>query len=580
MKRFKLRNLDVDRVDLVDRGANQHAEIVIHKGVNARALIAKNMKEGYPSDTQLKNGPPPVASTTLTPKDMDEDEKKKKKKGAKGSAFPERNAAESSTSAGSAPVEKHNPGGQSHDQNNHGKAGSGKGKKSSVSGDARPGSKGGVSRAKKDSIKGDFFREAGLDGKTSAAQKAKNRQHHQDLVASGKLGESKGSGRATRHGSAPGDLSVRTDPKFDDAAEELKNTKLKGTSGAGFGMTREDFERAQGRDKNVRSPGVPTKDAPGPETFNPRFGKGKFEKHTPGGQSHNQQNHAGGSGGGGKASGPAKSGSGSSPKRRSLNSIAREIKSDWGPKVNFGAKPYLDAMGNLDSIHDNFYYDSGSSVVAYFLANAGTWRGDTARKVKAELKSMLKDKPPPPASAPLTDTGKKVKEQVGKAFPPKKGLPPQGPPQAGPPQGAPPPQAGKGLPKLSDVLGKPTDTKQAVPPGSPAPGKPAAGPTAPGQAEPSQTPTPGSPAAPGAPGGTPLAPPDLSPGAPGPPLGPGTAPGKFPKETPKKAAVPPGVLGGPASKQPPEAPDDDKKKKLADQLKQKGKTPSVPPQLQ
>jgi len=116
MKRFKLRNLDVDRVDLVDKGANQHAEIVIIKGHDeARARIAKNLKEGYPVDTQLKNGPPPVARIARIARKK----RKKRKKGAKGSATPERNAAESSTSAGSAPVAKHTPGGKGHDQKRH-----------------------------------------------------------------------------------------------------------------------------------------------------------------------------------------------------------------------------------------------------------------------------------------------------------------------------------------------------------------------------------------------------------------------------------------------------------------------------
>jgi hypothetical protein len=46
-------------------------------------------------------------------------------------------------------------------------------------------------------------------------------------------------------------------------------------------------------------------------------------------------------------------------------------------------------MGQLNSIHGEFYNDSAKSVVAYFLANAGTWRGDTARRVKAELKALL-----------------------------------------------------------------------------------------------------------------------------------------------------------------------------------------------
>lgn len=74
---------------------------------------------------------------------------------------------------------------------------------------------------------------------------------------------------------------------------------------------------------------------------------------------------------------------------RPLYEIAREIRNDW-KRPYFGAEPYLDAMFSLDSITDNFMYDSGHSVVLYFLANAKTWKGDTARRVKAELKAMTK----------------------------------------------------------------------------------------------------------------------------------------------------------------------------------------------
>ena len=73
---------------------------------------------------------------------------------------------------------------------------------------------------------------------------------------------------------------------------------------------------------------------------------------------------------------------------RSLNTIAREIKSNWA-KPYFGAVPYLDAMGSLDTMQDSYYYDDARSVVLYFLANAATWKGDVARRIKAELKTML-----------------------------------------------------------------------------------------------------------------------------------------------------------------------------------------------
>lgn len=75
---------------------------------------------------------------------------------------------------------------------------------------------------------------------------------------------------------------------------------------------------------------------------------------------------------------------------RSLSDIASEIDSDWGIKVNYAARPYLDAMGELNKITDRYYEDSAASVVRYFLANATTWRGETARRVKAELNKMIK----------------------------------------------------------------------------------------------------------------------------------------------------------------------------------------------
>jgi len=75
--------------------------------------------------------------------------------------------------------------------------------------------------------------------------------------------------------------------------------------------------------------------------------------------------------------------------RRSLSTIAREIRTDW-TKPYFGAVPYLEAMGRLDSISDNYGQDGADDIVLYFLSNAKTWRGDVARRVKAELKGMLK----------------------------------------------------------------------------------------------------------------------------------------------------------------------------------------------
>lgn len=74
---------------------------------------------------------------------------------------------------------------------------------------------------------------------------------------------------------------------------------------------------------------------------------------------------------------------------RPLYEIAREIRRDW-KKVSPYAEPYLSAMSTLRSVDDNYIFDSGRSVVAYFLANAGSWRGEVARRVKEELRAMTK----------------------------------------------------------------------------------------------------------------------------------------------------------------------------------------------
>lgn len=74
---------------------------------------------------------------------------------------------------------------------------------------------------------------------------------------------------------------------------------------------------------------------------------------------------------------------------RPLSVIAREVRANW-TKVYFGAVPYLDAMATMDDVSEDFGCDPGREIVTYFLANANGWRGDVARRVKKELKGMLK----------------------------------------------------------------------------------------------------------------------------------------------------------------------------------------------
>jgi len=79
-----------------------------------------------------------------------------------------------------------------------------------------------------------------------------------------------------------------------------------------------------------------------------------------------------------------------SVKFRPIYVIANEIRKDWGCKIYFGAKPYLSAMECLDNVSDGFGLDSAKSIINYFLSNASTWRGEKAKAIKLELKSMVK----------------------------------------------------------------------------------------------------------------------------------------------------------------------------------------------
>ena len=82
---------------------------------------------------------------------------------------------------------------------------------------------------------------------------------------------------------------------------------------------------------------------------------------------------------------------------RSLSTIAREIQADYrskGKPVHFSAVPYVEAMRSLDTLDDSFGHDDAESVVIYALSNLSTWRGETATRVKRELRVMLHEHNP------------------------------------------------------------------------------------------------------------------------------------------------------------------------------------------
>ena len=72
-----------------------------------------------------------------------------------------------------------------------------------------------------------------------------------------------------------------------------------------------------------------------------------------------------------------------------VSDIARLIASDW-KNISPYARDYLNAMKEINDIEGSYYADSAKSVVLYFLANAGAYRGENARTYKAILKEMIK----------------------------------------------------------------------------------------------------------------------------------------------------------------------------------------------
>lgn len=79
---------------------------------------------------------------------------------------------------------------------------------------------------------------------------------------------------------------------------------------------------------------------------------------------------------------------------RSLETITNEITDNWKGWFNKPAAPYLRAMRELNKITDNYGSETAREIVLRFLCNATHWRGDIARRVKAELNLMLVESEP------------------------------------------------------------------------------------------------------------------------------------------------------------------------------------------
>lgn len=75
--------------------------------------------------------------------------------------------------------------------------------------------------------------------------------------------------------------------------------------------------------------------------------------------------------------------------KRSIALIAEEIRANW-TNVNYAALPYLNAMFSIQLPTDRYIAEDGKTIVLYFLSNANSWRGDVARRIKKELKELIK----------------------------------------------------------------------------------------------------------------------------------------------------------------------------------------------
>lgn len=81
------------------------------------------------------------------------------------------------------------------------------------------------------------------------------------------------------------------------------------------------------------------------------------------------------------------------PLTRSLHYIALEIERDYrakGQPIYFAAKPYVEALrSGMVDFDDKFGDDTAEDIVIRLLGNLSTWRGETATRVRNELKAAL-----------------------------------------------------------------------------------------------------------------------------------------------------------------------------------------------
>lgn len=77
---------------------------------------------------------------------------------------------------------------------------------------------------------------------------------------------------------------------------------------------------------------------------------------------------------------------------RPIKAIVADIRSEWGAKVDtvgFAAKPYLDALADIETAEEMYGADKAEHLLRYLLSNLAQFRGQRARELKEELRSHL-----------------------------------------------------------------------------------------------------------------------------------------------------------------------------------------------
>lgn len=78
--------------------------------------------------------------------------------------------------------------------------------------------------------------------------------------------------------------------------------------------------------------------------------------------------------------------------QRTIKAIVADISSEWGEKVHtvgYAAKPYLDALSNVETTGETYGAENGEHLLRYLLSNLTQFKGQRARELKEELRGHL-----------------------------------------------------------------------------------------------------------------------------------------------------------------------------------------------